>query len=363
MYDYLIVGAGLYGSVFAHEMKEAGKKVLVLEKRDHIGGNVYTEEQDGIMVHKYGAHIFHTSSKEIWDYVNRFASFNDYRHHVQANYHGRIYDLPFNMHTFKQMWGVEDPEKAKVIIESQKGEIKTINNLEEQCLSMVGRDIYEKLVQGYTEKQWGRECKDLPAFIIRRLPVRFTFDNDYFSDPYQGIPEEGYTKLIEKLLEGIEVKLNCDFLENRDAFAYHKLLYTGPIDVYYDYRYGALAYRSLRFESELLDRKDYQGNSVINYTDRETPFTRIIEHKHFVNGDQEKTIITREYPQEWQPGEEPYYPINNEQNDALYRRYCELADNDPRVLFGGRLGEYKYYDMDKVVAKALETADKQRRSR
>lgn len=359
MYDYLIVGAGLYGSVFAHEMYKAGKKVLIVEKRNHIGGNVYTEECESIMVHKYGAHIFHTSDQEVWDYVNRFVSFNDYRHEVQANYHGELYDLPFNMNTFKQMWGVEDPEEARRIIDSQKGEIREISNLEEQCISMVGTDIYRKLVKGYTEKQWGRACTELPAFIIRRLPVRFTFDNSYFSDPYQGIPEEGYTKLIERLLDGIEVILNCDYLRNRNAFSYKKLLYTGSIDAYYDHCFGTLEYRSLRFENEILDRDHYQTKAVINYTDSETPFTRIIEHKHFVNGMQDKTVITREYPQEWKQGDEPYYPINDERNSALYLRYQQHAHNDPAVIFGGRLGEYKYYDMDKVISKALETVRKE----
>ncbi|MBR4462198.1 MAG: UDP-galactopyranose mutase [Erysipelotrichaceae bacterium] len=359
MYDYLIVGSGLFGAVFAHEMHEAGKKVLIVEKRSHIGGNIYTEEIEDITVHKYGAHIFHTSSKEVWDYVNRFVPFNDYVHHVKASYKGEIYDLPFNMHTFQQMWGINDPEEAQRIIQSQQGNISEIHSLEEQCISMVGTDIYEKLVKGYTEKQWGRECKDLPAFIIRRLPVRFSFDNNYFNDPYQGIPETGYTALIEKLLEGIEVVLEHDFLKQKNAYAYKKLVYTGPIDAYYDYCFGALAYRSLRFETELLDRQDYQGIAVVNYTDKETPYTRIIEHKHFVHGRQKKTVITREYPKEWKQGDEPYYPINDETNETLYQKYKQLAEQDPNVIFGGRLGEYRYYDMDKVIEKALSAAEEE----
>ena len=359
MYDYLIVGSGLFGAVFAHEMHKAGKKVLVVEKRSQIGGNIRTEEIAGITVHSYGAHIFHTSRKEIWDYVNHFVPFNDYIHHVKASYHGEIYDLPFNMNTFHQMWGVSDAEEAHRIIEKQKGELDAIHNLEEQCISMVGTDIYEKLVKGYTEKQWGRECKDLPAFIIRRLPVRFTFDNNYFNDPYQGIPETGYTSLIEKLLEGIEVVLDHDYLKQRNAFAYRKLLYTGAIDAYFDYCFGALEYRSLRFETELLNMQDYQGGAIVNYTDKETPFTRIIEHKHFVFGTQENTVITREYPEEWKQGKEAYYPINDERNDALYKKYRELAGEDPDVIFGGRLGEYRYYDMDKVIEKALSVAQEE----
>ncbi len=359
MYDYLIVGSGLFGAVFAYEMHKAGKKVLVVEKRPHIGGNVYTEEIAGITVHRYGAHIFHTASQQIWDYVNRFVSFNDYEHHVRARYKDEIYDLPFNMNTFRQMWGIDDPEEAHNIIQNQRAHISEIRNLEEQCISMVGTDIYEKLVKGYTEKQWGRECKDLPAFIIRRLPVRFTFDNSYFSDPYQGIPKTGYTSLIKKMLEGIEVVLDHDYLSQRNVFSYRKLLYTGPIDAYYDYCFGELAYRSLRFETELLNRKDYQGAAVVNYTDRETPFTRIIEHKHFVYGEQENTVITREYPEEWKQGEEAYYPINDERNDTLYLKYQELAGQDPNVIFGGRLGEYKYYDMDKVIEKALSVVQKE----
>ena len=359
MYDYLIVGSGLFGAVFALEMHKAGKKVLVVEKRSHIGGNVYTEEIAGITVHSYGAHIFHTSNKEVWDYVNRFVPFNNYVHHVQANYHGEIYDLPFNMNTFRQMWNVDDPEEARRIIQSQQANITEIHNLEEQCISMVGTDIYEKLVKGYTEKQWGRECKDLPSFIIKRLPVRFTFDNNYFNDPYQGIPVAGYTSLIDKLLEGIEVVPDHDFLKQRNAFPYRKLVYTGPIDAYYDFCYGSLAYRSLRFETQLLDQQDFQGRAIVNYTDKETPYTRIIEHKHFAYGKQDKTVITREYPKEWKQGDEPYYPINDEKNDALYQKYKRLTEQDPNVIFGGRLGEYRYYDMDKVIEKALSAAQEE----
>lgn len=359
MYDYLIVGSGLFGAVFAHEMHKAGKKVLVVEKRSQIGGNVYTEEIAGIMVHKYGPHIFHTSNRQVWDYVNGLVPFNGYVHSPKACYKGEIYDLPFNMNTFHQMWGIDDPEEARRIIEEQQIPVTKIRNLEEQCISMVGTDVYEKLVKGYTEKQWGRDCKDLPAFIIRRLPVRFTFDSNYFNDPYQGIPETGYTSLIEKLLEGIEVVLDHDYLKQRNAFSYRKLLYTGPIDAFFDYCFGALEYRSLRFETELLNRKDFQGVAVMNYTDRETPFTRIIEHKHFVSGTQDNTVITREYPKEWKPGEEAYYPINDERNDALYKKYQELAGQDPDVIFGGRLGEYRYYDMDKVIEKALSAAQEE----
>ncbi len=352
-YDYLIVGSGLFGSVFAHEAHKAGKSVLVLEKRDHIGGNIYTEEIEGINVHRYGAHIFHTSNQEVWDYINQFAKFNDYKHHVIANYKGEMYDLPFNMNTFHEIWGVDTPEEAKKIIDSQKQGITDPFNLEEQCISMVGTDIYEKLVKGYTEKQWGRECKDLPSFIIKRLPLRFEYNNNYFNDPYQGIPEGGYTKIIEKILEGIEVRLNCDYLEHRNEFEYEHLVFTGPIDAFFDHNLGYLEYRSVRFETEVLHMSDYQGNSVINYTDKETPFTRIIEHKHFEFGKQNKTIISREYSSEWKPGDEPYYPVNDEKNGSLYNRYMELAKECPNVIFGGRLGEYRYYDMDKVIEKAL----------
>ncbi len=352
-YDYLIVGSGLFGSVFAHEAHKAGKTVLILEKRDHIGGNVYTENIEGINVHRYGAHIFHTDNKEVWDYISQFAKFNDYRHFVIADYQGKLYDLPFNMNTFHQMWGIDTPEEAKQIIDNQKEGIIDPSNLEEQCISMVGRDIYEKLVKGYTEKQWGRECRDLPSFIIKRLPLRFEYNNNYFNDPYQGIPEGGYTRIIEKMLEGIEVRLNSDFLEHRDEFKYEKLVFTGPIDAFFDHKLGYLEYRSVRFETEVLDVSDYQGNSVINYTDKETPFTRIIEHKHFEFGKQNKTIISREYSSEWKPGDEPYYPVNDEKNGSLYNRYMELAKECPNVIFGGRLGEYRYYDMDKVIEKAL----------
>jgi len=352
-YDYLIVGSGLFGSVFAHEAHARGKSVLVLEKRDHIGGNIYTKNIEGIDVHVYGAHIFHTSDKRVWDYIRQFSKFNDYKHHVIANYHGQIYDLPFNMNTFHEMWGIDSPDEAKMIIEKQKRGIIEPRNLEEQCISMVGTDIYEKLVKGYTEKQWGRDCKDLPSFIIRRLPVRFEYDNNYFNDPYQGIPETGYTKIIEKMLDGIEVKLNCDFLKHRNDFEYETLVYTGPIDEYFDYELGHLEYRSVRFETEVLDVPDYQGNAVVNYTDVQTPYTRIIEHKHFEYGKQDKTVISREYSSEWKIGEEPYYPVNDERNGGLYESYRKLSLKHPEVIFGGRLGEYKYYDMDKVIARAL----------
>ena len=353
-YDYLVVGSGLFGSVFAYEAKKAGNTVLVVEKREHIGGNIYTEEVEGINVHKYGAHIFHTSNKDVWDYINRFARFNDYRHHVVANYKGEVYDLPFNMNTFKQMWGIETVEDAKAMIDKQKHGITEPRNLEEQCISMVGTDIYKKLVKGYTEKQWGRDCKDLPSFIIRRLPVRFEYNNNYFNDPYQGIPEGGYTQIIERMLKGIEVRLNYDFLEHRNEIEYEKLVFTGPIDAFFNYQLGHLEYRSVRFETEVLNTTDFQGNSVVNYTDRETPYTRIIEHKHFEFGTQEKTVISREYSSEWNPGEEPYYPINDGKNSDLYKRYVSLAEDRPEVIFGGRLGEYKYYDMDKVIERALD---------
>ncbi|MBR4470641.1 MAG: UDP-galactopyranose mutase [Erysipelotrichaceae bacterium] len=352
-YDYLIVGSGFFGSVFAYQAKKKGHSVIVVEKRDHIGGNVYTENIEGIDVHRYGAHIFHTNNQKVWNFINRFAKFNDYKHHVIADYKGERYDLPFNMNTFHQMWGINSPETAMKIIDEQRKGIIDPLNLEEQCISMVGTDIYQKLVKGYTEKQWGRDCKDLPSFVIRRLPVRFEYNSNYFNDTYQGIPEGGYTQIIEKLLKGIEVRLNYDFLKHRDEIEYDKLVFTGPIDAYYDYRLGRLEYRSLRFETEVLDIPDYQGNSVINYTDREIPYTRIIEHKHFGCDNQPKTIISREYPLEWDPEKEPYYPINDERNDALYHRYLELAKDDPNVIFGGRLGEYKYYDMDKVIERAL----------
>ena len=353
-YDYLIVGSGLYGSIFAYEAKKAGKSVIVVEKRDHIGGNIYTEEIEGINVHKYGAHIFHTNSKNIWDYINQFAEFNNYKHQVKANYKGEIYDLPFNMNTFKQMWGIETADEAKQIIDKQKNNITDPKNLEEQCISMVGTDIYNKLVKGYTEKQWGRDCKDLPSFIIKRLPVRLEYNNNYFNDEYQGIPIGGYTKIIGKLLDGIEVKLNYDFLKHRNDIEYDRLVFTGPIDAYFDYKLGNLEYRSVRFETEVLDIPDFQSNSVVNYTDRETPYTRIIEHKHFEFGKQAKTVISKEFSSEWKPGDEPYYPVNDERNTKLYEQYKDLGKQHPDIIFGGRLGEYKYYDMDKVVEKVLE---------
>ena len=361
-YDYLIVGAGLYGAVFAHEAKAAGKRVLVIDKRPNIGGNVYTEPVEGIQVHVYGAHIFHTSSKEVWDYVNRFSVFNRFTNSPVANYRGELYSLPFNMYTFNKMWGVVTPEEAAAKIAEQRKEITgEPKNLEEQAISLVGRDIFEKLVKGYTEKQWGRDCKELPAFIIRRLPVRLTFDNNYFNALYQGIPVGGYTRLVENMLDGIEVRLNCDYLENRETLdaLVEKVLYTGPIDAFYGFCLGTLQYRSVRFETELLDMSNFQGNAAVNYTDRETPWTRIIEHKWFTFGKDEngndlpKTVISREYSAEWKPGDEPYYPVNDERNGALYRAYKDLADREEKVVFGGRLGEYKYYDMDQVIAAAL----------
>ncbi|MCD7712776.1 MAG: UDP-galactopyranose mutase, partial [Firmicutes bacterium] len=366
-YDFLIVGSGLYGAVFAHEAKANGKSVLVVDKRPNIGGNVYTEKIEGIDVHKYGAHIFHTNNKKVWDYVNRFAEFNRFTNSPVANYKGELYSMPFNMYTFNKMWGVVTPEEAVAKINEQRAEIThEPQNLEEQAISLVGRDVYEKLVKGYTEKQWGRDCKDLPAFIIKRLPVRLTFDNNYFNALYQGIPIGGYTKLIENLLDGIEVRLNTDYLENKselDSFA-EKIVYTGPIDAYFDYKLGYLEYRSVRFETELLDIPNFQGNAAVNYTDRETPWTRIIEHKWFEFGKDEngndlpKTVISREYSSEWKPGDEPYYPVNDEKNSKLYRQYKELAEQEPNVIFGGRLGEYKYYDMDQVIAVALDKCEK-----
>ncbi len=364
-YDYLIVGTGLFGSVFAYEMKKAGKKCLVIDKKENVAGNVYTEEKAGIQVHKYGAHIFHTSDKKIWDYVNQFAEFNHYVNSPVAVYGDELYNLPFNMNTFSKIWGIRTPAQAKEIIERQKAEchIDEPKNLEEQALSLVGRDVYEKLVKGYTEKQWGRDCKELPAFIIKRLPVRFTYDNNYFTDRYQGIPIGGYTKIVEKMLEGVEVRLGISYKEYRaeneakgeEADIFDKVLYTGMIDEYFDYCLGELEYRSLRFEEEFLsDCDNYQGNAVVNYTERQVPYTRIIEHKHFEFGTQPSTVITREYPAEWHRGDEPYYPVNNERNDELFQRYQELAALEPNVLFGGRLGQYKYYDMDKVIAAALE---------
>ena len=358
MYDYLVVGAGLYGAVFAQQAASQGKSVLVVDKRPHIGGNVYTEEMEGINVHKYGAHIFHTNNKTVWDYVTRFAEFNRFTNSPVANYHGELYSLPFNMYTFNKMWGVVTPAEAEAKIEEQRkaAGITEPKNLEEQAISLVGTDIYEKLVKGYTEKQWGRPCDQLPAFIIKRLPVRFTFDNNYFNALYQGIPMGGYTKLVANLLEGIEVRLNTDYLEHKaelDSLA-RKVVYTGPIDAYFGYRLGALEYRSVRFETEVLDIPNFQGNAAVNYTDRETPWTRIIEHKWFEFGTQPKTVISREYSSEWKPGDEPYYPVNDEKNGALYEQYRQLAQGEENVIFGGRLGEYKYYDMDAVIASALE---------
>ena len=360
-YDYLIVGAGLYGAVFAHEAKAAGKSALVIDRRAQIAGNVYTEEIEGINVHRYGAHIFHTNDKKVWDYVNRFAEFNRYTNSPVANYHGELYSLPFNMYTFNKMWGVVTPQEAEAKIAQQRAEagITEPKNLEEQAISLVGTDIYEKLIRGYTEKQWGRPCTELPAFIIRRLPVRLTFDNNYFNARYQGIPMGGYTRMVEKMLEGTEVRLGVDYLEQRgeyDALA-DKVVFTGPIDEYFGYRLGHLEYRSIRFETEVLDMPNYQGNAVVNYTDRETPYTRIIEHKHFEFGTQPKTVISREYSSEWKNGDEPYYPVNDEKNKALYEQYRALAAQESRVVFGGRLGEYKYYDMDAVIASALNKTE------
>lgn len=362
-YDYLVVGAGLYGAVFASEAKKRGKKVLVLDKRPNIAGNVYTEEIEGIQVHKYGAHIFHTNRKEVWDYVTQYAEFNRFTNSPVANYHGELYSLPFNMYTFNKMWGVVTPEEAQAKIEEQKeaAGIKEPKNLEEQAISLVGTDIYEKLVKGYTEKQWGRPCTELPAFIIKRLPVRFTFDNNYFNALYQGIPMGGYTKLVANMLDGIEVRLNEDYLSDKetwDALA-DKVIYTGAIDAYFAYALGTLEYRSVRFETEVLDKPNFQGNAAVNYTDRETPWTRIIEHKWFEFGTQPKTVISREYSSEWKPGDEPYYPVNDEKNTKLYEAYKELAKKESKVIFGGRLGEYKYYDMDAVIASALEMCKKE----
>lgn len=356
MYDYLIVGAGFFGAVFAHEAQKQGKRCLVVERRGHIGGNCYTADVESIHVHRYGAHIFHTSDQQIWTYINQFCTFNNYVNSPIANYRGEIYNMPFNMNTFSRLWHISTPAEAKAIIDAQRADAPAQpQNLEEQAISLVGRDIYEKLVKGYTEKQWGRPCTQLPAFIIRRLPVRFRYDNNYFNDRYQGIPEGGYTPIFEKLLDGIDVRLNCDYFDHRDELRAQcrKVVFTGPIDRYFDYCYGPLQFRSLRFESEVLDMENYQGNAVVNYTDRETPYTRVIEHKHFEFGTQPKTVITREYPMDWHPGDEPYYTVNDEENDRLYQRYAALAEREPDVLFGGRLGEYKYYDMDKVIASAL----------
>ncbi len=360
-YDYLIVGAGLFGSIFAHEMTKKGKKCLVIERRNHIGGNVYTELEENINVHKYGAHIFHTNNKDVWQYINQFADFNRYTNSPVANYKGELYNLPFNMNTFYQMWGVKTPQEAKAKINNQKAESKIENpqNLEEQAISLIGKDIYEKLVKGYTEKQWGRKCDELPSFIIKRLPVRYTFDNNYFNDLYQGIPIGGYTKIIEKMLENIEVKLNTDFFDDKEKWLNiaDKIIFTGMIDQYYDYCYGELEYRGLNFEFETLDMENFQGNAVINYTDAETPFTRIIEHKHFEDSDSPKTIITREYPKNWKKGEEAYYPLNDEKNSELFMKYRELAEKEDKVIFGGRLGMYQYFDMWQVIDEALKVVN------
>ena len=368
MYDYLIIGSGLFGSVFARQAADAGKKVIVIDKRPNIAGNVYTEKVEGINFHKYGAHIFHTNNTEVWNYVNRFATFNRFTNSPVANYKGELYSMPFNMYTFNKMWGVVTPEEAAAKIEEQKKEItEEPQNLEEQAISLVGRDIYEKLVKGYTEKQWGRDCKELPAFIIKRLPVRLTFDNNYFNALYQGIPIGGYTKLVENLLEGIEVRLNEDYLKDKakwNAMA-KKVVYTGAIDAYFDYTLGNLEYRSVRFENEILDVPNFQGNAAVNYTDRETPWTRIIEHKWFEFGKDEngndlpKTIISKEYSSEWKPGDEPYYPVNDKKNGELYQKYKALAEKEENIIFGGRLGEYKYYDMDAVIAASLDMCEKE----
>lgn len=382
MYDYLIVGSGLYGAVFAHQANEVGKKVLVIDKRPNIAGNVYTEDVEGIHVHRYGAHIFHTNDKKVWDYVNRFAVFNRFTNSPVANYKGELYSLPFNMYTFNKMWGVVTPQEAAAKIEEQKKDYiaKKLQerglpadapfepqNLEEQAISLIGTDIYEKLIKGYTEKQWGRPCTELPSFIIKRLPVRLTFDNNYFNALYQGIPVGGYTKMVKKMLGGIEVRLNEDYLKDREHWnqVAEKVVFTGPIDAYFDYSLGTLEYRSVRFETELLDIPNFQGNAAVNYTDRETPWTRIIEHKWFEFGkdadgnDLPKTVISREYSSEWKPGDEPYYPVNDEKNGALYQRYKELADKESKVIFGGRLGEYKYYDMDKTIEVAINMAKRE----
>ena len=362
-YDYLIVGAGLYGAVFAHEAKKAGKTCLVIDKRGHIAGNIYCEDMDGIHVHKYGAHIFHTSNKKVWEYVNQFAEFNHYVNSPVAVYKDELYNLPFNMNTFSKMWGVKTPAEAQAKIEEQRAELNITEpkNLEEQALSLAGRDVYEKLIKGYTEKQWGRDCKELPAFIIKRLPFRFMYDNNYFNDRYQGIPVGGYTPVVEKMLDGIPVKLNTDyftFIKENPEIA-DKTLFTGMIDEFYGYKLGALEYRTVRFETEKLDMENYQGNAVVNYTDREVPYTRIIEHKHFEFGKQPATVISREYSSEWKPGIEPYYPINDEKNNELFARYRALAEQEEKVIFGGRLGNYRYYDMDKVIEAALEMAEKE----
>lgn len=361
-YDYVIVGSGLFGAVFAYKARQAGKSCLIIEKRSHVGGNIYCEKIEDIIVHKYGAHIFHTDNKPVWDFVNSLVEFNHFVNSPIANYNGEIYNMPFNMNTFSKMWGISTPDEAKAIIAKQRSEISgTPKNLEEQAISLVGREIYTKLIKGYTEKQWGRDCCDLPAFIIRRLPVRYTYDNNYFTDPYQGIPKEGYTALIDKLIEGCDVMLNTDFLQDKDKLLAlcEKCVYTGMIDAFFGYKLGKLGYRSLRFENEILDEENHQGVAVVNYTDRETPFTRMIEHKHFAFGTQPKTVITREYPADWQEGMEPYYPINDDENNALYEKYAALAEGEDKVLFGGRLAQYKYYDMDDAIDAALKFAEKE----
>lgn len=372
MFDYLVVGAGLYGAVFAYEAHRRGKRVLVIDRRAHIAGNVYTENVDGVNVHKYGAHIFHTSNKEVWDYIQQFAEFNRYTNSPVARYKDELYNLPFNMNTFSQMWGVRTPAEAQAKLDEQKAEaIATLNgrepaNLEEQALSLVGRDVYEKLIKGYTEKQWGRKCSELPAFIIKRLPVRLVYDNNYFNDKYQGIPVGGYTQIVEKMLDGVEVRLGVDFFKERETLVANakKIIFTGMIDEYYDYKFGELEYRSLRFETEDLSQENYQGNAVVNYTEAEVPYTRIIEHKHFEFGCQGgsptgHTVVTREYPATWKHGDEPYYPMNDEKNNALYAKYKTLADTEPNVIFGGRLGMYKYFDMHHVIAEALACVRKE----
>ena len=368
-YDYLVVGAGLYGAVFAHGAKKAGKSVLVIDKRDNIAGNVYTEKIEGIHVHKYGAHIFHTNNKKVWEYVNQFAEFNRFTNSPVANYHGELYSLPFNMYTFNKMWGVVTPEEAVAKIEEQKKEAGITNpeNLEEQAISLVGKDIFEKLIKGYTEKQWGRSCRELPAFIIKRLPVRLTYDNNYFNALYQGIPIGGYTKMVDNMLKGIEVRLGEDYLQQKDEYdsIADRVIYTGAIDAYFNFAIGHLEYRSVRFDTEVLDKPNYQGNAAVNYTDVETPWTRIIEHKWFEFGKDEqgndlpKTVISREYSSEWKPGDEPYYPVNDEKNSSLYSEYKKMADKEDKVVFGGRLGEYRYYDMDAVIASALDMCEKE----
>lgn len=362
-YDYLLVGAGLFNAVFAYEAIRKGKTCLVIDKRSHIGGNLYTEDIEGINIHKYGAHIFHTSDKRVWDFVNQFSDFNNYINSPIAVYENELYNLPFNMNTFSKLWNIKTPSEAQAIIKKQVNDlgITEPKNLEEQALSMVGRDVYEKLIKGYTEKQWGKSCKDLPAFIISRLPLRFTYDNNYFNDRYQGIPIGGYTNMIQKMFSGAEIRLNMEyscFKKENDGIA-DKTIYTGTIDGYYDYCFGELEYRSLKFENETIDMENYQGNAVVNYTQREVPYTRIIEHKHFEFGKQSKTIITREYPSQWEKGSEPYYPINNEKNNGLYKKYCELAIKEENVIFGGRLGQYRYFDMNKIVEMSLLLADEQ----